>query len=66
MRPELLRWVTSKYMDRIGFVTRFLFIAPGLLSEYGILLMSRICAIYNVYNEDYWLPYSVASIYFRS
>lgn len=25
--------------------------------------MSRVCALYNVYNEDYWLPYSVASIY---
>lgn len=25
--------------------------------------MSTICALYNLYNEDYWLPYSVASIY---
>lgn len=25
--------------------------------------MTRVCALYNIYNEDYWLPYSVASIY---
>ena len=25
--------------------------------------MPSMCAVYNIYNEDYWLPYSVASIY---
>jgi len=25
--------------------------------------MPPICAVYNIYNENYWLPYSIASIY---